>query len=92
MSCLETAMVRGKRRVPDPPARMMPLRFIFFDSEANQLQHDLSQNLDGPHFELKFYTKALARIFFFRDIGTPAPMAQVPIHGLLDTGIKIFHR
>src|SRR5687767_3991104 len=26
MSCLLTAMVSGKSRVPEPPARMMPLR------------------------------------------------------------------
>ena len=28
MSCFEMAMVHGWRRVPEPPARMMPLRFF----------------------------------------------------------------
>ena len=38
MSCLLTAVVRGAKRVPLPPARMMPLRVMRLDSPV-QLHH-----------------------------------------------------
>ena len=39
MSCLDTAIVTGYKRVPEPPAKMMPRR-LFFGSELTlHLRH-----------------------------------------------------
>ena len=40
MSCLETAWVTGYKRVPEPPAKIMPLRFTLDKDTDEALSED----------------------------------------------------
>src|SRR5574338_761675 len=72
-SCLDTARVAGCSRVPEPPARMMPLRVMGVCSPGS------TGAVVGGH---PFAIGAAL------DVGHPAGIVQIPLHRLADAGLE----
>src|SRR6266446_5224714 len=82
------AWVTGYKRVPDPPARMIPLQLVLIEAFIMNGIFLLFRR-DSRRRVMRFNPLPIAPTGHFAD---PLFVLQVPLHGLANSGFKCFQR
>src|SRR6266567_3990370 len=95
-SCFDSTCVTGYRRVPDPPARMSPLRMLTIRCRRHaRRQYRSPRQRDAPRDSCSL-RRVVERnpflVFLARDRGKPRLVVEIPAYGARDPRLESLAR